>query len=217
MSLTAQGGSSQRPASPAIPNTWTALQTFNAGIACANGTFTGTTPGTAPAGQVLIGGGAINAAGGITCTALTIPQVAGVSQVRAGSINIQCLAATNNSWFSDNAVFDGSSTKYIANGRASGMRFDDGSGKFVVWTAASGLAGAAVTLNNRLEIDGATGAATFAAGITCTTLTVAAADYVYLRGDATTDGSVRMSSQAAGTMLIEKRAGGSWASIGSFA
>jgi hypothetical protein len=41
--------------------------------------------------------------------------------------------------------------------------------------------------------------------------------YVYLRGDASTDGSVRFSSQSAGTMLIEKRASGSWVSIGSFA
>lgn len=143
-----------------------------------------------------------------TTGGLTIPQVAGVSQVRAGSINIQCLTATNNSWFSENAVFDGISTKYIANGRASGMRFDDGSGKFVVWTATSGLAGAAVTLNNRLEIDGATGAATFAAGITCTTLTVNAADYTYW-GPSGTDGTWRM-GRSGSDFVIQRRESGSY-------
>lgn len=48
-------------------------------------------------------------------------------------------------------------------------------------------------------------------------ITIASANYIYLRGDASTDDSVRFSSQSAGTMLIEKRASGSWVSIGSFA
>jgi hypothetical protein len=61
------------------------------------------------------------------------------------------------------------------------------------------------------------------AGISCTTLTASGAinqtggQYIYLRGDASTDGSVRFSSPSAGTMLIEKRDTGSWVSIGSFA
>jgi hypothetical protein len=37
--------------------------------------------------------------------------------------------------------------------------------------------------------------------------------YHYLRGDASTDGSVRISSQSSGTALIEKRAGGSWTTL----
>lgn len=62
-----------------------------------------------------------------------------------------------------------------------------------------------------------------AGGVSCATLTasdninMAGAKYVYLRGDASTDGSVRFSSQSSGTMLIEKRASGAWVSIGSFA
>jgi hypothetical protein len=35
----------------------------------------------------------------------------------------------------------------------------------------------------------------------------------YLRGDASTDGSVRISSQSSGTALIEKRASGSWTTL----
>lgn len=58
---------------------------------------------------------------------------------------------------------------------------------------------------------------TFAGSVSCTALTVASADYIYLRGNATTDGSVRMSSQAAETMTIERRTGGSWVVMGSFA
>ena len=40
--------------------------------------------------------------------------------------------------------------------------------------------------------------------------------YFYLRGDATTDSSVRFSSPASGEMLIENRASGAWVSIGQF-
>ena len=68
-----------------------------------------------------------------------------------------------------------------------------------------------------LSLNPSGGTVACGAGLTCTTLSVAAADYIYLRGDASTDGSVRFSSQSAGTMLIEKRDSGSWVSIGSFA
>jgi len=40
--------------------------------------------------------------------------------------------------------------------------------------------------------------------------------YVYLRGDAATIGSVRMSSQAAGVMIIESNIAGNWTEIGRF-
>jgi hypothetical protein len=38
--------------------------------------------------------------------------------------------------------------------------------------------------------------------------------YLYLRGDATTDGSVRLSSQTAGELLFERRTSGNWVEIG---
>lgn len=41
--------------------------------------------------------------------------------------------------------------------------------------------------------------------------------YFYLRGDASTDGSVRISSQSSGTATIEKRSGGSWTAMESWA
>jgi hypothetical protein len=37
--------------------------------------------------------------------------------------------------------------------------------------------------------------------------------YHYLRGDASTDGSVRMSSPSAGTFLLEARATGAWSTL----
>jgi hypothetical protein len=43
------------------------------------------------------------------------------------------------------------------------------------------------------------------------------AKFIYLRGDESTDGSVRLSSAASGTAQIEARAGGSWAILTSFA
>lgn len=57
------------------------LVTFSAGITCASSTITGTAPGTAPAGQVLIGGGVINAAGKIS-------TAVGVEILKAGSDSI---------------------------------------------------------------------------------------------------------------------------------
>lgn len=42
------------------------------------------------------------------------------------------------------------------------------------------------------------------------------ADAVYLRGDATTDDSVRISSPSAATVLLEARVSGSWVAIGVF-
>lgn len=57
-----------------------------------------------------------------------------------------------------------------------------------------------------------TGAQTFADDLNMT-----GAKYLYLRGDGSTDGSVRISSAASGTAQIEARAGGSWAIIASFA
>jgi hypothetical protein len=42
---------------------------------------------------------------------------------------------------------------------------------------------------------------------------IAAGEYFYYRGDADTDGSVRISSQVAGELLIEQRTGGVWAEI----
>ncbi len=41
--------------------------------------------------------------------------------------------------------------------------------------------------------------------------------YIYLRGDAISDGSVRLSSQSSGTATIEKRASGTWSSMESWA
>jgi hypothetical protein len=90
-----------------------------------------------------------------------------------------------------------------------------------------------------LAFNGTTGAATFAAGITCasqvigtdpggsellrvgggiacTTLSVASANYIYMRGNATTDGSVRMSSSADHVVLFESRQSGVWTTIGQF-
>lgn len=46
-----------------------------------------------------------------------------------------------------------------------------------------------------------------------TAVTVADASYVYLRGDASTDGSVRISSQSSGTAKLEARSGGTWSNI----
>jgi hypothetical protein len=108
----------------------------------------GSTPGTgtAPAGQVLIGGGAIKAAGGITCASQVIGTDPGGSELLRVGGSVRCTTLSPSS-----------------------------------------------------------------------TLSMIGAQYVYLRGDASTDGSVRFSSQSAGTMLIEKRASGSWVSIGSFA
>ncbi|MEY2653569.1 MAG: hypothetical protein RLZZ524_597, partial [Pseudomonadota bacterium] len=48
-------------------------------------------------------------------------------------------------------------------------------------------------------------------------LDIADGGYVYIRGDATTDGSVRLSSQATGTLQIEKRVGGNWSPSAAFA
>lgn len=66
-------------------------------------------------------------------------------------------------------------------------------------------------------IDGTTIGASAPAAATVTTLSQAGGQYHYLRGDATTDGSVRLSSAASGTAQIEARAGGSWAILASFA
>jgi hypothetical protein len=54
------------------------------------------------------------------------------------------------------------------------------------------------------------------AGVSCASLTVAAASYIYLRGDASTDGSVRMSSPSAGVMITEARIATVWTEIGRF-
>lgn len=64
---------------------------------------------------------------------------------------------------------------------------------------------------------GVAGAGYFGGGIACTTLSITSADYIYLRGNATTDGAVRMSSQASGTVSFESRTSGTWNVIGSFA
>jgi hypothetical protein len=60
------------------------------------------------------------------------------------------------------------------------------------------------------------------AGFTCTTLTASAdinqtgGQYHYLRGDASTDGSVRVSSPSAGVLIIEARIATVWTEIGRF-
>jgi hypothetical protein len=51
-------------------------------------------------------------------------------------------------------------------------------------------------------------------GVRCTTLSVASANYIYMRGNATTDGSVRMSSSADHVVLFESRQSGVWTTIG---
>ena len=77
------------------------------------------------------------------------------------------------------------------------------SGSFLdtVWSLTN-AAGGTWTINRPLAL---------AAGASVT-----GGQYIYLRGDDSTDGSVRISSQTTGTMLIENRASGSWVSIGSF-
>jgi hypothetical protein len=48
-------------------------------------------------------------------------------------------------------------------------------------------------------------------------LSMTGGKYFYLRGDASTDGSVRISSQSSGTAQIEKRASGTWTAMESWA
>jgi hypothetical protein len=47
-------------------------------------------------------------------------------------------------------------------------------------------------------------------------LAMVGAQFFYLRGDATTDGSVRFSSPSAGIMTVESRISGTWTEIGRF-
>jgi hypothetical protein len=95
------------------------------------------------------------------------------------------------------------------------------------WTAAQTF-NTGTTVIGTADINGgaidatAIGATTPAAAAVTTlavssTTSITGGQYVYLRGDATTDGSVRMSSDVAGELLIERRTSGSWVQTGRFA
>jgi hypothetical protein len=238
MSLGFFGSTSQRPIVTWLPNTWSATQTFagivtdsiqaatsagivlkslsgstvvtlgpgsgqsaafSDGISCANGTFAGTAPGTPTSGQVLIGGGEVKAGAGITCTTLTASGL------------IRCNASGNNGV----SVDAGGGESQIYFGRTAGIASIGTLNAYDFQFVVNGL--------QALLINQSTRAATFASSVSCTSLTPSGdisqtgGQYHYLRGDASTDGSVRFSSQSSGTMLIEKRASGAWTSIGSFA
>jgi hypothetical protein len=85
-------------------------------------------------------------------------------------------------------------------------------------TESGGNAGSNLAFNNYADggaqistvmtLERSTGNAIFASDIVQT-----GGKYHYLRGDASTDGSVRISSQASGAATLEKRASGSWTTL----
>jgi hypothetical protein len=169
----------------------------------------GPVPGTPSAGQVLIGGGAIKAGGGITSESTAAGAVTSYGDIyllKSASTDAQLLLQV--SGFGSIQFGCNNSGATNGAGAPSGSMYVGSNGAFPLHLTQGGAPS--------LSFD-AGRVATFASSVSCTALTVAAANYIYLRGDASTDGSVRFSSQSAGTMLIEKRASGSWVGIGSFA
>jgi hypothetical protein len=177
----------------------------------------GAVPGT-PSGQVLIGAGVIKASAGITCTTLDSTTrmkcaIAGNAYISAASLSgIDCTLA-----LSDDA------------GKARGIGFLTGANRRWIWyclndAESGGNAGSSMQLwayddaNSAIDqpitiARAAGGSMTIARPISCQSLKLASADYIYLRGDASTDGSVRISSQSAGTAKLEARSGGTWSNI----
>jgi hypothetical protein len=178
--------------------------------------------------DVLILNGDTDAAtfyGGVTCTTLT---ASGIDTTAVGPAVLSATAVntagkTTGLWFGNTA---GGSLAGVAAEVITPGVYPSSVGKGRLWaqngvsttTAMEWLASGVVNfLATTASTSTTTGCATFAGGIgVAGAVFQAGGQYHYLRGDATTDGSVRVSSPSAGVMTTEARISGTWTEIGRF-